>query len=221
MLLVIQASNLADYRAGLWFILLPPKPCTRGCFLVIFIKKTLLVRAPPTLLSSKFGGTMLQIRMISGGEMSIPLHGIHNVRGLKRHLNQLRGFPLGFRQRLLLNSESLEDAVKLDSPMDLDIVLLQYVDAWEEQVNDLLQAADEGSLAEIESRQRLPQDPNLRRHSDGATALRMASEAGHVGVVSLLDAGADKDVADNNGITALIAIAHSATSSQPSLWHVL
>ena len=81
---------------------------------------------------------MLQIRMISGGEISIPLEEIRNVRGLKRYLNQLRGYPLGFRQRLLLNGEALEDAVKLDSPMDLDLVLGQFVDASEEQVQELI-----------------------------------------------------------------------------------
>ena len=81
---------------------------------------------------------MLQIRMISGEEMSVPLDGIHDVRSLKRHLNQLRGFPLGFRQRLLLNGETLEDAVKLDSPLNLDLVLVQFVDASEEQVQELI-----------------------------------------------------------------------------------
>ena len=87
--------------------------------------------------------------------MSIPLQGMHDVRGLRRHLNQLRGFPLGFRQRLLLNGETLEDAVKLNSPMDLDLVLVQFVDASEEQVTNLLRAARGGSLAEVESRLQL------------------------------------------------------------------
>ena len=154
--------------------------------------------------------------MISGGEISIPLNEIHDVRGLKRHLNQLRGFPLGFRQRLLLNGGALEDAVKLESPMDLDLVLMQFVDASEEQVSDLLRAAADG--AEVESTLQLPQDPNLRRRSDGdadadkdfadsdgRTALMWASRAGHVEVVSLLlDAGPDKDSADNDGRTALM-----------------
>ena len=143
--------------------------------------------------------------MISGGEISIPLSEIHDVRGLKRHLNQLRGFPLGFRQRLLLNGGALEDAVKLESPMDLDLVLMQFVDASEEQVIDLLRAAADGSLAEVESTLQLPQDPNLRRRSDGNTALMQASHAGHVEVVSLLlDADADKDFADSDGRTALM-----------------
>ena len=98
---------------------------------------------------------MLQIRMIFGGEMSIPPEEIQNVRGLKRHLSQLRGFPLRFRQRLLLNGETLEDNGKPNSPRDLDLVLVQFVDASEEQVTNLLRAARGGSLAEVESKLQL------------------------------------------------------------------
>eukprot|EP00439_Symbiodinium_sp_Y106_P051641 s344_g6.t2 len=100
--------------------------------------------------------------------------------------------------------QALEDAVKLDSPMDLDLVLMQFVDASEEQVIELLQAAAEGSLAEVESRLQLPQDPDSTT-ANGSTALMQASYAGHVEVVSLLlDAGTDKNAADNEGFTALI-----------------
>ena len=68
---------------------------------------------------------MLQIKMLSGeGVASIPVEGTNDVRGLKQKLNELHGLPPRFRQRVLLHGESLEDTVKLDCPMDLDLVLL-------------------------------------------------------------------------------------------------
>ena len=56
--------------------------------------------------------------MLSGGETSIPVEEIQDVRGLKRHLNQLRGFPLGFRQRILLHDKCMEDDDKLEPTMN-------------------------------------------------------------------------------------------------------
>ena len=40
--------------------------------------------------------------MISGGEMSVPVHEIHDVRGLKRCMNGLHEFSMDFRQRFFL-----------------------------------------------------------------------------------------------------------------------
>ena len=140
----------------------------------------------PTLPSSC---RMLQIRMLSSEEICVPVEEIHDVRALNRHLHQLRGFPLGSRQRFLLHGERLEDAFKLDSPMDLDVVLLQFVEVPQEQVHDLVQAANDGSMAKVESSLQLPQDPDLSL-DDGCTALIAASGAGRVEVSLPLQAGA-------------------------------
>ena len=151
---------------------------------------------------------MLQIRMISG-ETSIPADEIHDVRGLKRRLNQLHGFPLGFRQRFLLDGEILEDTVKLDSPMDLDLVLLPFVEDSKEQADELVYAAAHGDMAKIGSNLQLPQDPDSCT-ARGITALMMASNEGHTEIVSLLlAAGANANLVETTGSTALIAASNA------------
>ena len=147
---------------------------------------------------------MLKIRMLSAEEMSIPVAEILDVKALKRHLNQLRGFPLGCRQRFLLHGDKLGDAVELDPAMELDLVLLEFAEVSPARVDDLIAAAAQGSKAEVQSGLQLPQNPNLSRE-DGRTALMAASEAGHIEIVNLLlQAGANTDVADVHGHTALM-----------------
>ena len=75
------------------------------------------------------------------------------MRGLKQHLTQLHGLPPRFRQRVLFLGESLEDAERLDSPMDLDVVLLTFADVSEGQAEELAAAAAKGSIAEVGSYQ--------------------------------------------------------------------
>ena len=72
---------------------------------------------------------MLQLRMLTGDALtSIPVEEIHDVKGLKLRLNQRHGLPPRFRQRVLFHGEILEDAMTLDSPMNLDLVLLTFAD---------------------------------------------------------------------------------------------
>eukprot|EP00439_Symbiodinium_sp_Y106_P026427 s1775_g3.t1 len=72
---------------------------------------------------------MLRIRMLSGDALtSIPLKEVQDVRCVKLHLHRLHGCPSRFRQRLLLHGERLADAVKLESTMELDLVLLTFVE---------------------------------------------------------------------------------------------
>ncbi|OLQ08964.1 Ankyrin repeat domain-containing protein 50 [Symbiodinium microadriaticum] len=88
--------------------------------------------------------------------------------------------------------------------MELDLVLLPFAEVSEEQVQDLVSAASQGSTAEVKSRLQLPQDPDLYGE-DYCTALMMASAGGHVEVVSmLLDADANKELTDIDGCTALM-----------------
>ena len=50
------------------------------------------------------------------------------MRSLKKRLTQLHGLPPRFRQRLLLDGETLEDTAKLDCPTSLELVLLTFAD---------------------------------------------------------------------------------------------
>ncbi|CAE7747451.1 CFBP1 [Symbiodinium sp. KB8] len=133
--------------------------------------------------------------MLSGEALtSIPVEELHDVRALKQCLNQLHGLPPRFRQRVFLRGELLEDTTKLDSPMDLDLVVLAFADVSQSDVDDLILHAEEGIMAEVESKLQLPLNPDSL-NSSGFTALQMASGCGHVEIVKLLvEAGAAKDV---------------------------
>ena len=92
---------------------------------------------------------MLRITKLSGEEVaSIAVGEVSDVRSLKRRLSQLPGVPSRFRQRLLLNGRELEDAMELDSPMELQLVLLPFTDVARWQANNFVAAARRGSAAE-------------------------------------------------------------------------
>ena len=91
---------------------------------------------------------------MSGKELaSIPAEKVDDVRALKLLLHSEHGLPARFRQRLVyLNSVSdgvLDDFVKLDSPMDLQLVLIPYVQSSQIDADKLTAAAAEGSLSEV------------------------------------------------------------------------
>ena len=48
---------------------------------------------------------------------------VSNVKALKERLHHLHGLPPRFRQRLLHRGSTLDDAYKLDSPLDLNLVV--------------------------------------------------------------------------------------------------
>ena len=87
--------------------------------------------------------------MMSGQEVAtIPFAESGEVRALKQRLHRLHGIPSRFRQRLLCCGDALDDSVKLDSPMDLELVLLAYSTASKTQGIKLLSAAEIGSASE-------------------------------------------------------------------------
>ena len=51
---------------------------------------------------------------------------LSDVKALKRYLHQSHGLPPRFRQRLLLHGQILDDATKLEVPMELALVQLSY-----------------------------------------------------------------------------------------------
>ena len=116
----------------------------------------------------QFPCQMLQVRWLSGEEVSIPVEEIEDVRSLKRYLHQLRGLSR-FRQRVLLHGETLEDSVKLESHQDLDLLLLTFAEPPKIDVS----LEDLGSVSWLESILQKPQDPNA---STGRRAFSLALE---------------------------------------------
>ncbi|CAE7876403.1 ANKRD50 [Symbiodinium sp. KB8] len=157
---------------------------------------------------SPFATKMLQVKMLSGEALtSIPVEEVHDVKGLKQHLTQLHGLPPRFRQRVFFHGEILEEDVKLDSSMNLDLVVLTFSDVSEGQAEKLAAAASQGSFSEVESMMQLPQDPDLIGTAEQPPVV-IAAAGGHVEVLRLLlEAGADKNLADNDGSTALMMAA--------------
>ena len=100
---------------------------------------------------------MLHIRMLSGEEVGkIPVGKLTDVKELKRHLHQLHGLPTRFRQRLLLGGTPMDDSVKLDTPMDLELVLLTHSAAPPTRADELVTAADSGSTTEVHTLKAYP-----------------------------------------------------------------
>ena len=92
---------------------------------------------------------MLRLRMLSGEAVtSIPVEEIHDVRALKQRLAQRHGLPPRFRQRVLFQGEILEDTVTLDSPMNLDLVVLPFAEVSQGHIDDLVAAAFHCSVSQ-------------------------------------------------------------------------
>ena len=98
----------------------------------------------------------------------------------------------------------------------LTIIKRQYVEAAAGEADglanciDLLQAARSGDLQHMIELLDKPHDPNAAVRGSHGTPLLYASATGHLEVVEcLLDAGADKEKADNTGATPLqVAVRH-------------
>ena len=91
---------------------------------------------------------MLRITLLSGEELTrLPLAELSDVKALKQRLHQQHGLPPRFRQRLLHEGNTLDNAVKLETEMDLQAVL---IDASEDQRTrpELCKAARDGLITE-------------------------------------------------------------------------
>ena len=85
--------------------------------------------------------------MISGEEVAaVPLEEASSAREVKRLLHHVHGLPPRFQQRLVLNGASLDDADKLDSPVDLELVVVPFSSASQAEVDELIEAACNGSV---------------------------------------------------------------------------
>ena len=93
---------------------------------------------------------MLRITLLSGQELtSIAVEDALDVKALKQRLNKSHGLPPRFRQRLLQEGQTLDDAFQLDSPMDLQVVLTTFAKPSHCQVEQLIIAARDGFVSEV------------------------------------------------------------------------
>ena len=140
---------------------------------------------------------MLRIWLSSGEQLAaVPVGEVRDVRSLKQHLHGICGLPR-FRQRLLGEGRSLEDEFELECSLDLQLVLLQFdtsPDHAHQLAHQLQHAARHNFPSQVEELLSRPQDPDVTG-TMGESALYVASERGHLQVVSLLlEAGASKNV---------------------------
>ena len=137
-----EGSLLAGWRASLQDIRL-----TRSCCWICWWHALSLIALSRW---SHHFAKMLRLRMLSGEALTnIPVEEMHDVKGLKQRLAQLPGLPPRFRQRVLYRGENLKDDVTLDSPMNLEVVLLTFTDVSQSQADDLAAAAMLGSIAKV------------------------------------------------------------------------
>ena len=71
---------------------------------------------------------MLRISwMLSGADVaSMSVEGLSDAKTLKQELSCKHGVPPRFRQRLFHRGNPVDDSAALDSPMELQLVLLPY-----------------------------------------------------------------------------------------------
>ena len=155
---------------------------------------------------------VVRVSTAAGQEVAtIPLEELSDVRHLKMRLRGLCGLPR-FRQRLLWRGCMLEDGTRLDSPLELQLILLRFVSGSHSEVARLTEAAGLGWASTVESLLHRPLDPDSFHCDRSAAApLCWASAKGHVETVRLLlEAYASVDALRNpDGETPLwIACAH-------------
>ena len=77
----------------------------------------------------------------------MPKAEVSNVRAVKRRLQKLHGLPSRFRQRLIFQGTILDDDDdKLESSLDLVLVLQPFSIASQTQADELVAAAEDGSV---------------------------------------------------------------------------
>ena len=130
---------------------------------------------------------MLDIRWLSGEELaSIPLHELTSVRALKQRLTRDHGCPPRFRQILLYGGGVLEDDIRFDASVDVQLVCCASVPASQEQVDELVEESKRGLQDDVERILRRPQDPDVTNDVLGRSPPSFASMSDFVEIVRLL-----------------------------------
>ncbi|CAE7698985.1 ANKRD50 [Symbiodinium sp. CCMP2592] len=152
---------------------------------------------------------MIRVWKASGeSAATIPSELVSDVRSLKEHLHELCGVPR-FRQRLLQESCVLEDAARVSSDVDVQLVVLPFT----RKRVDLAAAVGYESEEGVEGLLQYLCDPNTR-NDDGIPCLHLAARNEDSGVVQvLLEAEADLEKEDqHDGVTALYVAAMYGSS---------
>ena len=103
---------------------------------------------------------MLTVRLASGKVLAtVPTKELTTVRALKQRLRGLCD-ATRFRQRLLHDGALLEDDDKLDGPLELQLVLMNFINPSHPQLKEILSASASGAVSELEAILCRPQDPN-------------------------------------------------------------
>ncbi|CAE7447332.1 unnamed protein product [Symbiodinium natans] len=147
----------------------------------------------------------LRVFKTSGEELvSTSAEEVGSVRELKLRVRALCGLPR-FRQRLLHEGVVLEDDTRLESRMDIQLVLLNFCEATEEEEDELTAAVKSHDVASVEQKLQRPQCPDILETSEGAdTPLCAASGNGNMEILHLLlEARADVDAANGEDDTPL------------------
>ena len=134
---------------------------------------------------------MLRIRKISGQELpAISIENIRDIGGLKHELSNLHGFPF-WMQRLLHNGNCLDDSTKLDMLLDgSSLDESAQPDPLDASIHLQLVLATASTAAERKETNEL---------------FLVACQDGEVETaLLLLQAGADKNVRDGKGRTAVM-----------------
>ncbi|CAE6916907.1 RIPK4 [Symbiodinium natans] len=154
---------------------------------------------------------MLHVWLPSGQKLlSTEVGEAKDVLTLKTRLQKLCGRSR-FQQRLL--HEGLEVAdFSMEAPVDLQLVLLPFIGASEEQRDELGACAGSGFLTQVEEILHRPQDPNLACRFERFAItwpLCLAAERGAETVSALIQAGADVNLeagADVNAVSKTLGL---------------
>ena len=129
---------------------------------------------------------MLRVWRLSGEQLaSVPTEELTDGKALKRHLQVQCGLSR-FRQELLHNGTVLNDETSLQSPLDLQLVLLPFSSTSQPQADKFAAAAASGHDLQVEQFLQQRQDPNVFDNALGLSALYVAAMYGQVPVVRLL-----------------------------------
>ena len=153
---------------------------------------------------------MIRIWNISGEELAaVSVDSVKDVIALKYALKKQHGFPLCLQQ-LLHNGSGLDNASKLDAPIDVQLVLLPVsTETQSAAASELTVACRDGF---VKAARLLVEAGAMTgaRSAAGKADLIYAAKSGHKEIVQLLlEAGADKDLPDRFGNTALINAARN------------
>lgn len=157
------------------------------------------------ILDGRGKGHAVCVRTLGGTKVAVlQVRRSGTVRQIKEVLRQYCSAPVG-SQRLVHSSHGiLTDAAAvclLPNPLELQLIKLPFDQHMGARL--LAAAADGDAVAAADALQGLA-DPDVSRSADGATALILACQHGHVEVVRLLaGAGADGDLPKLDGRTAL------------------